>query len=44
MTNTINCSMLDPPYTSNDDEMNNGVSKSTHLEPTTKHLTKETIL
>ena len=42
MINTINYSMLESPYTSDYDEMDNGVSKSTLLEPKIKHLTKET--
>ena len=34
MINVINCSMLESPSTSGYDEMDNGVSKSTVLEPT----------
>ena len=41
MINTINCSFLDNPSTSDDDEMDNGVSKSIILEPTIKSLMKE---
>ena len=36
--------MLKSPPTSDYDEKENGVSKSTFLEPTIKHLTKETSL
>ena len=36
--------MLEPPPTSDYIDMNNGVSKSTLLEPTIKHLMKETSL
>ena len=36
--------MLDFPSTSGDDEMENGVSKSTCLGPTIKHFMKETRL
>ena len=42
--NAINCSVLESPSTSDDDEMNNGVFKSTLLEPTIKLLLKETRL
>ena len=38
MKNSINISMLDYMSTTDDDEMNNGVSKSTCLEPTIKKL------
>ena len=34
--------MLESQSTYDDDEMENGVYKSTRLEPTTKHLIKET--
>ena len=44
MINVINCSMLESPSTSGYDEMDNGVSKSTVLEPTIKHSMKETSL
>ena len=40
--NVITCSMLESPSTSNDDDMENDVYKSTPLEPTIKHLMKET--
>ena len=33
----ITCSMLEYPSTSDDDEMNNGISKSTILEHAIKH-------
>ena len=36
--------MLESPSTYENDEMGNGVSKSTVLEPTIKNLTKETRL
>ena len=36
--------MLESPYTSDDDEMNTGVSKSTCFEPTIKNLMNETVL
>ena len=42
--NAITCSMLEYPSTSDYYEMENCVSKSTVLEPTTKHLIKETSL
>ena len=42
MINAITCSMLESPCTSDYDEINNGVSKSTVLEPTTKQLMKKT--
>ena len=38
--NTINYSMSEYMSTSGYDELYNGVSKSTFLEPTMKHLTK----
>ena len=41
MINVITCSMLDSPSTSDDNDMNTGVSKSTSLEPTIKKWTKE---
>ena len=44
MINAITCSVLQSPYTSGDDDMENGVYKSTLLEPTIRHLMKETIL
>ena len=44
MINAITCSMLESPSTSDDDEMKNGASKSTCLEPTIKHLMRETRL
>ena len=34
--NAITCSMLECPSTSDDADMNNGVSKSTSSEPNTK--------
>ena len=34
--------MLDSPYSSDDDDINTYVSKPSHLEPTIKHLMKET--
>ena len=40
--NKIDYSMLESMYTSEDDEIKNDVSKSTHLEHTIKHLMKET--
>ena len=36
--------MLESPSTADDDDMDNGFSKSTVLEPTIKHLMKETSL
>ena len=39
MIPAITCSMLESPSTS-DDGMNIDISKSTRLEPTTKHLTR----
>ena len=42
--NGITCSMLESPYTSDYDDMDNGISKLTVLEPTIKHLTKKTSL
>ena len=42
MINEINFSMFDSPYTSNNDKVDNGVSRSSVLEPTVKHLMKET--
>ena len=33
--------MLESPYSSDDDEIKNGVSKSTVLEPTIKHRKKQ---
>ena len=36
--------MLESPSTSDYDETENGVSKSTVLQPTIKHLMKETSL
>ena len=44
MINAIICSMLEAPSTSDYDEMDNVVTKSTILEPTIKHLMKETSL
>ena len=44
MIHAITSSMLDSPSTFNYDDMDNGVSKSTVLEPTTKHLMKKTSL
>ena len=44
MITAITWSILESPSTSDYDEMENGVSKSTMLEPTIKHLTKETSL
>ena len=44
MINKINCSLLESPSTSADDETNNGDSKSTLLEPTIQNLMKETRL
>ena len=41
MITAITCSMLESPYISDDDEINTGVSKSTCLESTIKHLIKE---
>ena len=38
MINAINFSMLESPSNSYDDDTDNVVSKSTVLEPTTKHL------
>ena len=40
MINVIKFSMLDYPSTSDHDYMYNGVSKSSVLEPTIKHLMK----
>ena len=40
MIDIINCSMLESLSTSDDNEMENGVSKSTALEPTIKYLMK----
>ena len=40
----ITCSILEYPYTSDDENMNAGTSKATQFEPKIKHLTKETIL
>ena len=40
MINAITCSKFESPYTSDDDDINNGVPKPTCLEPTIKHLTK----
>ena len=37
----ITCSILESSSNSDDDEMNTGVSKSTHFEPIIKQLTKE---
>ena len=42
--NEITCSMLKSPSNSDDDEIENDDSKSTALEPTIRHLTKETII
>ena len=42
--NAITCSILNFPFTSDDDEMENGVNKSIVLEPTIKNLMKETRL
>ena len=39
--NMITCSMLQYPSTSDYDDMENGVSKSTLLQPTINHLMKE---
>ena len=36
--------MLESLYTSDDDEMNTGASKSTHLKPAIKKFMKETRL
>ena len=44
MINTILCSILYSPNTSDNYEMNRGDYKPTHFEPTIKHLTKEKIL
>ena len=44
MINTITCLVLESPYTSDKDDMDNGVYKSTVLEPTIKHLSKEPII
>ena len=44
MRNTITCSMLESTSTFDYDKIDNGVSKSTVLEPTMKNLTKETNL
>ena len=44
MINTITCSMLESPYTYYYDDVDNGVSKSILLEPTIKHLMKDTSL
>ena len=44
MLNAIIWSMLESPSISDYDEMKNGVSKSTFLEPTIKDLMKETSL
>ena len=44
MINAINCSMLEPPLTSYNNDMDTCVSKSTALEPTIKYLMKETSL
>ena len=44
MITAINCSMLYYPYTSYDDGVNTGSSKSTRFEPKIKHLMKETLL
>ena len=38
MLNVITCSMLESPSTSDGDDMDNGVSKSTFLEPKIQHL------
>ena len=43
MTNETDCSMLESPSTSYDDEMDIGASKK-RLEPTTKELMRETRL
>ena len=40
MINSINFSILEFPSTSYYDDMDNGVSKSTVLEPTVRHLMK----
>ena len=40
MINFINCSILESPYTYDYDDMKNGVSKSTVLETTIRHLKK----
>ena len=42
MINSINCLILESPSTSDYDDMENGVSKSTVLEPTIKHVVKYT--
>ena len=44
MITAINCSMLDSTSTFDNDETNTGVSKSAHLEITSKQLLRETIL
>ena len=44
MINVINFSMVESLSTSSYDEMDNKVSKSTILEPTIKHVMKETRL
>ena len=38
MITAISCSMFESPSTSDYDEMNKGVSKSTYLEPTIKNI------
>ena len=44
MVTDITCSMLESPSTYDYNEINTGVYKSTRLEPTIKHLMKETRL
>ena len=44
MISAITCSMLEYPSNSNHDDMNTGVSKSTLLGSTIKHVTKEKII
>ena len=44
MINDITWWMLESPYTSDDDKIDNGVSKSIVLEPAKQHLMKETSL
>ena len=44
MITAINCSMLESPSTSDDEELSTGYYKSTHLEDTMKHLAKKTRL
>ena len=42
MINSMNCSMLASTSTSDDDEVNTGISKSTRLEYSIKYLMKGT--